>query len=74
MSKQQEEFATWLYRTVIGALSSITVFFVYSNYTDFKEMKRDVGADKQAHAVQQEINNSINARIVKLEASAFRVN
>jgi len=74
MSKQQEEVATGHYRTIIGALSSTTVFFVYSNYTDFKEMKRDVEADKQAHAVQQEINNAVNARIVKLEASTFRVN
>lgn len=61
MSREDKsEFATWVYRGLIGALLSFTFIIVKSNYDEFQDMKKDVQQDKVNHIV-------IDSRLLYLE-------
>jgi hypothetical protein len=60
MSDKQEEIATWVYRTVIGVLSVVTVALVSSNYNDFRVMREN-------SVKQTVINENVEKRLTKLE-------
>lgn len=70
MSKANEEALTWLYRSVIGLLVSVTFFFVKSNYDDFQTMKAEVATQKGKHAVIELREQDFDRRLTKLENSA----
>ena len=57
----------WAYRSIIGGLLSVTMWFVIATYNDFQDVKRDSEVDKQEHAAQTEINKSFETRLTKLE-------
>lgn len=61
MSREDKnEFATWVYRGLIGILLSFTFIIVKSNYDEFQDMKQDVQRDKVNHVV-------IDSRLTRLE-------
>lgn len=67
MSNETLNRFEWAYRTIIGGLVSVTMWFVIATYNDFQTVKSDSQLHKQQHAAQIEINNNFNSRISKLE-------
>jgi hypothetical protein len=62
MSREDKsEFATWVYRGLIGVLLSFTFIIVKSNYDEFQDMKKDVQQDKVNHIV-------IDSRLTRIES------
>ena len=67
MSKEKEDFITWLYRGFIGFMLSVTFLFVKSNYEDFNEMKKDSIKDKTEHIAFEQTLQNHTGRITFLE-------
>jgi len=67
MSNETLNRFEWAYRTIIGGLVSVTMWFVILTYNDFQTVKADSEIDKQQHAAQIEINKNFDSRITKLE-------
>lgn len=68
MSQQDKDFATWIYRSVIMGLVTLTFFFVKSNYDEFQVMKKDIQSDKVNHVVIDNRLTTLDNKVSLIEA------
>ncbi len=68
MSQQDKDFATWIYRSVIMGLVTLTFFFVKSNYDEFQVMKKDIQSDKVNHVVIDNRLTTLDNKVILIEA------
>lgn len=65
----EQELPTWLYRSLVGGMISIILYFVVDIHQDFEKQKEKIGSLEKSDAIQNVQIQNVTSKTLTLEGN-----